>query len=107
MTDVTDHINADELADLLLVLAENGFADQVGSWVSDAIENQPITGAQLLDVLGAESLQEDAIEAGMTVEDFAQGLAEYLPAATDAVTPQGELPDDAEFSQHMMAFHSA
>ncbi|KUN40467.1 hypothetical protein AQJ30_07430 [Streptomyces longwoodensis] len=99
-------VTADSLGNLLMFLAENGYADQVGSWVSDAVENLPITGAQLLSALGRDSLAQAAAEADMTVEAYAEQLAQELPAAADAVTPRGELLDDEEFDEHLQAFQS-
>ncbi|MGW0607731.1 YidB family protein [Streptomyces sp. NPDC002640] len=85
---------------LLVFLAENGLADEVGSWVSAEIENLPITGAQLLEVLDPDDVAEDAADAGMSVQEYADQLARELPAAADAITPDGELPDDEEFGRH-------
>ncbi|MGW2376549.1 hypothetical protein [Kitasatospora sp. NPDC001683] len=37
----------------------------------------------------------------MSVQAYTDQLARELPAAADAVTPDGELPDDAEFERHL------
>ncbi|MEU2458251.1 YidB family protein [Streptomyces sp. NPDC012473] len=106
-TEAVSGIRSTDLGELLLYLADNGFADQVGSWVSDVTENQPITGAQLLSVLNAEGVAEAAAEAGVSVQEYADQLAQELSGATDAVTPHGELPDDTEFEQRLRGFYSA
>ncbi|MFF0145755.1 hypothetical protein ATK36_1111 [Amycolatopsis sulphurea] len=90
-----------DLGQLLLLLADNGFAAEVGSWVSVETPNQPITGEQLLGVL---ELQEAATGAGMSVHEYADQLAQALPAAANAVTPEGELPEDDEFKRHLQDF---
>jgi uncharacterized protein YidB (DUF937 family) len=99
-------VTADSLGDLLMFLADHGYADQVGSWVSDATENLPITGEQLLSAIGRDSLAPAAAEAGLTVEAYADQLAQELPGAADAVTPHGELAEDDEFGKHLQASQS-
>ncbi|MFD8421786.1 hypothetical protein [Streptomyces sp. NPDC059466] len=47
--------SVDEVSDFLALLADSGLADQAGSWVSDQVGNQPVTGAQLLAVLDADT----------------------------------------------------
>nr|WP_221312338.1 YidB family protein [Actinoalloteichus hymeniacidonis] len=97
-------INAIDMGQLLLFLADHGFAAQVGSWVSAETPNQPLTGQQLLTVLDEQELQVVASEAGMSVLEYAEQLARELPEAANAVTPDGELPEDEEFRQHAVNF---
>jgi uncharacterized protein YidB (DUF937 family) len=52
-------------------------------------------------VLDAEGVAEAAAQAGMSVQEYADRLAQELPAAADAVTPHGELPDADEFARHL------
>ncbi|WP_433697562.1 YidB family protein [Nocardiopsis sp. CA-288880] len=106
MSAETSEINAIDMGQLLLFLADHGFAAQVGSWVSAETPNQPITGEQLLEVLHDQDLEEAAREAGMSVQEYADRLARELPAAANAVTPEGELPEDEEFKQHLQDFYS-
>ncbi|MFC4912987.1 YidB family protein [Actinomadura gamaensis] len=90
-----------DVGELLLELADNGLADQVGTWVSATTDNEPITGEQLRTAMDSDELQAAAAEAGMSVTEFADRLAAELPAAADAVTPGGELPDDAEVHKRL------
>ncbi|MGW7449446.1 hypothetical protein [Kitasatospora sp. NPDC054795] len=46
-------------------------------------------------------MAENAAEVGMSVQAHADQLARELPAAADAVTPDGELPDDTAFERHL------
>lgn len=103
-TESSERLGAIDLGRFLVVLADNGFADEVGSWVSDSVENLPITGERLLGVLDRESVAVIAEEAGLSVEEYADELARRLPGATDAVTPQGELTEDAEFERFLDEF---
>jgi len=95
----------DELGVLLVYLAEQGYADQVGSWVSESVANIPLSGAQLLDALPDDALAEAAGEAGLSVEEYAEQLAQELPELVDQVTPQGELPDEDEFDYQDAFFY--
>ncbi|MFC3994535.1 YidB family protein [Nocardiopsis sediminis] len=63
----------------------------------------PITGEQLLSVLDAGDLADEAEALGLTVQEYADRLAQELPAAADAATPHGELPDDAEVQRRLHA----
>ncbi|MFE4055165.1 YidB family protein [Streptomyces sp. NPDC059096] len=97
MTNAAEEISAEEFGDFLVLLADKGLADEVGSWVSDQVGNRSITGEQLLSVLDADEVAAAAAEAGVSVQEYADGLAEQLPHVVDKATPQGELPDDEEF----------
>ncbi|MFJ6798905.1 YidB family protein [Streptomyces sp. NPDC091268] len=94
----------DELGVLLVYLAEQGYAEQVGSWVSDSVTNVPLTGAQLLAALPDEALSEVAAELGLPVEEYAEQLAQELPSLVDGLTPQGELPTDDDFEDFLWEF---
>ncbi len=71
----------DDLEILLVHLADNGYADQVGSWMSPDVTNLPITGKQLLGALTEDALADAASEAGLSVQEYADYLAEELPAS--------------------------
>ncbi len=52
-------------------------------------------------MLDADDVAAAAAEAGVSVKEFTDTLAEQLPHVVDKATPQGELPDDEEFRQHL------
>ncbi|MFC4912911.1 YidB family protein [Actinomadura gamaensis] len=85
-----------ELGEMLLHLADAGLKEEVGSWVGAGTDNEPVTSAQLREALPDGVLEAAAAEAGMSVEELADQLARELPAATDTLTPGGELADDAQ-----------
>lgn len=81
---------------LLIYLAEHGYEDHVGSWVSAKLENMPITGEQLRSVLPLEVIAAFAEAAEIPEADAADTLAKALPGMTDAVTPAAGLPSETE-----------
>ncbi|MGW1411532.1 YidB family protein [Streptomyces sp. NPDC002403] len=101
MTNTAEEPSVEEFGDFLVLLADMGLADEVGSWVSDQVGNRSVTGEQLLSVLDADVVAATAAEAGVSVKEFTDALAEQLPHVVDKATPQGELPGDEEFRQHL------
>lgn len=70
-----------------------GLGDIFSSWVSPG-ENKPISPGQLQQAMGAQSLQQLAGGAGMTLQAALPLLASMLPVIIDKLTPQGQLPQD-------------
>ena len=69
---------------VLTTLAENGLADEVGSWLSNST-NLPISPEQIASALGSDQVQQMAAASGLPIGDFLKHLAEHLPqAASDA-----------------------
>lgn len=80
------------LAGLVAAFQGKGLGDMIGSWISTG-PNPPITAAQLTDVLGGETVGQFARKAGVPAGEAGSLLAGLLPAAIDALTPDGKLPD--------------
>ncbi len=76
---------------LLQKLKDSGLADQVSSWIGNG-ENQPVSGDQIKDALGEDTIEQVAQQAGITPEHATTGLAQLLPQIIDQLTPGGELP---------------
>ena len=70
---------------------QKGFGPTVRSWVGSGA-NQPISAAQLQQVLGTPALHELAQKTGLSVPEVAAKLAELLPQAVDRLTPNGVVP---------------
>ena len=70
---------------------KQGFGETVRSWVGTGA-NQPISPDQLHQALGANTLQQLAAKAGLTMPELAQKLAQILPQAIDSLTPDGVVP---------------
>ncbi|MFI5672167.1 YidB family protein [Streptomyces sp. NPDC051704] len=94
----------DDLEVLLLHLADHGYADHVGSWMSPDVTNLPITGKELLGALPEGALGDAAAETGLSAQEYADSLAEELPALVDGLSPQGELPVEEDDADVLWAF---
>ncbi len=75
-----------------------GAEEQAASWVSTG-ENQPIDAATVEKALGTEAIDEIASETGHSRQEVEDGLAKVIPGMVDALTPNGELPDDDTLRQ--------
>jgi len=76
---------------LLEMLQSGGLAEQVASWIGTG-ENQPVSGDQIKDALGADNIQQIAQQAGLAPEHATAGLAQLLPQIIDQLTPNGQVP---------------
>lgn len=76
---------------LLEKLQSGGLAEQVASWIGTG-ENQPVSGDQIKDALGADNIQQIAQQAGLAPEHTTTGLAQLLPQIIDQLTPNGQVP---------------
>ncbi|SFU73808.1 Uncharacterized conserved protein YidB, DUF937 family [Pseudoduganella namucuonensis] len=92
--------NAGGLQGILQQLQSSGIADQVASWVGTG-ENQPVSGNQITDALGAENITQIAQHAGIEPDHAATGLAQLLPQIIDKLTPDGQVPENALLEQGM------
>jgi len=70
---------------------KNGLGETVKSWVGTG-QNQPVSAAQVHQVLGPDLLQQLAAKSGLSVQELTQKLAQVLPQAVDHLTPDGSLP---------------
>lgn len=85
---------------ILEKLKASGLSDQVASWVGKG-ENQPVSGDQIADALGADQVQKIASQAGIEPEHASTGLAQLLPQIIDQLTPGGTLPHNELLDQGM------
>jgi uncharacterized protein YidB (DUF937 family) len=84
--------NSGGLAGLLQRFQQAGLGEQAQSWVGRG-QNVPVSVDELMQVLGAERMQQMAAGAGLDGEAFGGQLAERLPQVVDQLTPDGEIPD--------------
>jgi uncharacterized protein YidB (DUF937 family) len=80
---------------LLQRLTQGGYGQQAQSWVSTG-ENQPVGLDAVTDIMGADELSRLSQQLGVPSEQVAGGLAEILPHVVDQLTPQGQVPADAD-----------
>lgn len=69
-------------------LNDAGLGAKVNSWLGNG-ENQPLTVAELEGALGNQHLAQLAASFGVPMDKVASLLAQHLPAAVDAVSPNG------------------
>ena len=79
------------LGGLIAKFQQAGLGDVVGSWVGGG-QNQPVSGEQLTDVLGADTMAGLAEKLSVSQDDAAAQLSDILPGLVDKLTPQGQAP---------------
>lgn len=80
------------LGGLMAKFQQAGLGDVVGSWVGSG-QNQPVSGDQLTDVLGADAMAGLADKLGVSQGDVAGQLSNILPGLIDKLTPNGTAPE--------------
>jgi uncharacterized protein YidB (DUF937 family) len=88
------------LAKVLAAFTDKGMGAQADSWVSTG-DNQPLTADQVRQVLTPEQLQQIADKAGISVDEAADQVASTLPEVVNEVTPDGQVPADADVDAHL------
>lgn len=68
-----------------------GLGDVIGSWIGSG-QNQAISGDQLSQVLGSDTLSNIASQLGVNSGDVAGQLSNILPGLVDKLTPAGQAP---------------
>ncbi len=74
---------------------QQGYGQQASSWVSTG-ENQPVDAQAVTDVVGAEDLSKLSQQLGIPQGEVASGLAQILPHVVNHLTPDGEVPANAD-----------
>jgi uncharacterized protein YidB (DUF937 family) len=72
-------------------LRSNGLGPSVNSWINEG-PNTPVAPEDVHRAFGDQTMSELAAKSGMSTEELAQKLAQVLPRAVDALTPEGEVP---------------
>jgi uncharacterized protein YidB (DUF937 family) len=65
-----------------------GLGEAAKSWVGMG-ENLPISADQIHQVLGSDTVSSIAAKLGMSPDDLAAKLSQFLPGAIDKLTPNG------------------
>lgn len=73
----------------------NGLGNVAQSWVGNA-DKQPITPAQVEQVLSSGQLAELSAKSGIPADQLSSGVATILPHIVSSLTPEGKLPDAAQ-----------
>jgi uncharacterized protein YidB (DUF937 family) len=72
-----------------------GLGDVAGSWVGTA-PSQPISAAQVAQMLTPAQLAELSAKSGIPADQISAGVAAILPHAVSTLTPDGVVPDHAQ-----------
>lgn len=79
------------LQGLVAKFQQAGMGDVIASWIGTG-QNQAISGEQLGNVLGNDSLSGLASQLGVSTGDVAGQLSGILPGLVDKLTPSGQPP---------------
>jgi uncharacterized protein YidB (DUF937 family) len=80
------------LHQLVDAMHANGLGDVAQSWVSGT-DGQPITPAQVEQVLSSGQLADLSAKSGIPADQVSAGVASVLPHIVASLTPNGTLPD--------------
>jgi uncharacterized protein YidB (DUF937 family) len=72
--------------------ANSPIASQVSSWIGTGA-NQPVTGDQVEQSVGADTVAQVAQHAGVSTDAVKSELASALPGLIDKLSPNGQLPE--------------
>ena len=89
-----------DLNNLIGQFTSKGLGDVIGSWVGTG-KNLPISGDQLQNVLGKDTISRLASKVGMDNNAFASQLSNLLPQVVDKLTPGGNVPEGDIMSKGM------
>jgi uncharacterized protein YidB (DUF937 family) len=88
------------LSKLLEAFKAKGMGAQADSWVGTG-QNQPISAADVKEVVGQEKIAEVAKQANISEDQAADVLAQAIPAVVDHVTPEGDVPDASKVDEKL------
>ena len=79
------------LAGLVQAFSNHGLGDVVSSWVGGG-PNQPVSPTQVTNVLGPDTVNQFAAQAGIDAGQAGSVLANLLPELVNHLTPNGAVP---------------
>ena len=82
-----------------------GLGHIFSSWMGTG-QNQPISPDQITQALGHDQVAQLAQQAGISHGEAASGLAQFLPAIIDKLTPQGQAPTGGGLQSALSALFS-
>ena len=71
---------------------QKGLKGVISGWVGNGT-NPPITGEQVVQVLGQDKIAEIASKVGLSEQQVADGITKILPVVINHLTPNGTVPD--------------
>ncbi|MBK7708681.1 MAG: OmpA family protein [Acidobacteria bacterium] len=82
-----------------------GLGEQADSWISSG-DNTPITDDQVEAAFGNETIDSIVEQSGVERASAVSALGSMTPQVVDALTPDGEVPDDASLLSKVKGFLS-
>jgi len=79
-----------------------GLGEVVSSWIGTG-ENQPVSGDQIANTLGADKIKDIAASLGVSDTEAADGLASILPQLIDKLTPNGQVPEGNALQEGLLS----
>lgn len=76
-------------------LRQKGYRQQAASWVSTGA-NEDLPSQAVQEVVGSDELSRLSQQLGVSQQEVADGFAQILPEMVDRLTPQGDVPPDAD-----------
>jgi len=70
---------------------QKGLGGVMSSWIGTG-PNPPISGEQVLQVLGHDKIVAMAAKAGLSEQEVTDGISKLLPVVVDHLTPNGTVP---------------
>jgi uncharacterized protein YidB (DUF937 family) len=83
---------------LVQTFETNGLGGVVNSWIGTG-QNQPVSAAQIQQVLGSGPVQQLAQKLGISPEQASSTLSQLLPVVVDKLSPNGALPEQSNLLQ--------
>jgi len=79
---------------LVTQFESQGLGGVIRGWVSNG-PNPPISGEQVLGLIGRDRVMDIAAKAGLSEQQVAAGISQILPQVVDQLTPNGTVPNHA------------
>jgi uncharacterized protein YidB (DUF937 family) len=83
------------IGEVLKRFQQQGYGKQARSWIEPGA-NQPLDEQAVEKIVGQDDMAQMAERLGVPKEQVAQAFAEIMPELVDQLTPQGELPAQAD-----------
>lgn len=80
------------LGGLVSKFEQAGMGNVINSWIGKG-DNQPVSGDQLQNALGGDTIAAIASKLGINAQTLLPMLATMLPALIDQLTPHGKVPE--------------
>ena len=74
---------------------QSGLEDVIKSWIGTG-QNQAISPTQLRQAIGQNTVNDLSRQTGAPADDLLSQLSRYLPGVIDRLTPNGQLPSQAD-----------